>query len=82
MLKKFQKAYGVDYPILIGGYTREDKVKDVFPTIKGFASFPTMIILDKAGKVRKIHSGFNGPATGMYYEKFDMDFTKTIEKLN
>jgi len=81
MLKKFKKTYTVDYPILIGGFTRDDKLDKIFSSLENFASFPTMIILDKAGKIRKIHSGFNGPATGMYYEKFDMDFTKTIEQL-
>jgi len=71
----------VDYPILIGGFTRDDTLDKIFSSLENVASFPAMIILDKAGKIRKIHSGFNGPATGMYYEKFDMDFTKTIEQL-
>jgi hypothetical protein len=40
-----------------------------------------MIIIDKNGEVAKIHTGFNGPGTGAYYDKFVEDFNKTMDKL-
>lgn len=45
-------------------------------------SYPTTIFIDKKGKVRKIHTGFNGPATGEKYEKFSKEFDAFIAKLN
>ena len=71
----------IDYPILIGGYTRDTKVEDVLPQLKNFISFPTTIILDKNNRVRKIHAGFSGPATGKYYEDFILEFNSTIDRL-
>ena len=43
--------------------------------------YPTTIFIDKNGSVRKIHTGFSGPATGNYYEKEKDDFINLVEKL-
>jgi len=44
-------------------------------------SYPTTIFIDKKGKVRKIHTGFNGPATGDKYIAFKEDFESFVEML-
>ncbi len=81
LLKKTQAIYKIDYPILVGGYTKKTKVADVFKGIKNFISFPTSLYIGKDGKVREIHAGFNGPATGEYYESFKIHFEKLMNKL-
>ncbi len=42
---------------------------------------PTTIFIGKDGKVKKIHTGFNGPGTGEHYERFRKEFDATIEEL-
>jgi hypothetical protein len=44
-------------------------------------SFPTSIVIDKTGSVRKIHTGFNGPATGKYYGDFVQEFNSLMDTL-
>ena len=44
-------------------------------------AFPTTIYIDKNGTVREIHTGFNGPATGEYYEEFKKNFEKLIKDM-
>ena len=44
-------------------------------------SYPTSIFIDKTGKVRKIHTGFNGPATGEKFTEFKEEFTTFMDKL-
>jgi hypothetical protein len=44
-------------------------------------AFPTTIFIDKKGGVRKIHTGFSGPGTGHYYEKFLEEFDQTVNAL-
>ena len=44
-------------------------------------SYPTSIFIDKKGKVRKIHTGFNGPATGDKYTEFTKNFEEFINEL-
>lgn len=81
LLRKTQKIYNIDYPILVGAYTKEKKVGDVFKGIKNFISFPTSLYIGKDGQVKEIHAGFNGPATGEYYEKFKIHFEKLMDSL-
>ena len=44
-------------------------------------SYPTSIFIDKKGKVRKIHTGFNGPATGEKYLEFKKEFEAFVNTL-
>lgn len=80
-LKKTRDFYEIDYPILIGGLSKSVLVSDIFKSIDNFASFPTTIFINKKGDIVKIHSGFNGPATGLYYKKFKMEFASLIKKI-
>ncbi|PKP41219.1 MAG: TlpA family protein disulfide reductase, partial [Bacteroidetes bacterium HGW-Bacteroidetes-10] len=43
--------------------------------------FPTTIFIDKKGVVRRIHSGFSGPGTGIHYQNFVKEFTTFVEGL-
>ena len=59
------------YPILITGYTpAKDDPEKSLPMLVKVVGFPTTIIIDKKGDVRKIHTGFSGPGTGVYYAEF------------
>jgi hypothetical protein len=46
-----------------------------------FLAFPTTIIIDKKGRVAEIHTGYSGPATGIYYQQFVNAFNGKIDKL-
>lgn len=82
-LQRFQKRFNVQYPVLVTGVTVSDpfRVEKTLPQLDRIAAFPTTIFIDKKGIVRKIHSGFNGPGTGMHYEHFQKEFNETINTL-
>lgn len=42
-------------------------------------SFPTSIFIDQEGAVWRIHTGFNGPATGEAYTNFKNKIRYEIE---
>ncbi|WP_321330989.1 TlpA disulfide reductase family protein [uncultured Bacteroides sp.] len=79
VLSNLVKKHGATYDILFAGKIGDDK--KVLPEIDGLKSYPTIIFIDKKGKVRKIHTGFNGPATGLFYEEFKTEFNKLIDDL-
>jgi len=66
---------------LFAGTTSAENKKQSLPMLNHIMSFPTTVFIDKKGFVRRIHTGFNGPATGKHYEEFVNDFTKYMEKL-
>ena len=44
-------------------------------------SYPTTIFIDKKGMVRKIKTGFNGPATGDKFVQFKKEFKAFVTEL-
>jgi len=81
-LRQLKSHFNVPYPLLITGYTpaKGDPEKSL-PMLADFKGFPTTIIIDKKGEVRKIHTGFSGPGTGIYYTQFIDEFEKLTDKL-
>ncbi|MFM9075840.1 MAG: TlpA family protein disulfide reductase, partial [Bacteroidota bacterium] len=51
------------------------------PMLREVVAFPTTIYVGRDGKVKKIHTGFNGPGTGVHYERFIEEFNSTVDGL-
>jgi len=79
--ERFRRRYGIEYTTLIAGTSDKDDAASKLPQLNGVFAFPTTIFIDRQGKVRKIHTGFSGPATGKYYEKMVASFESTVETL-
>lgn len=80
-VNKMKEKLGVDYEVLIAGTTSQESRAEALPMLNKIMSFPTSIILDKDHNVRKIHTGFSGPGTGIYYEEFVDEFNLFMDKL-
>jgi thiol-disulfide isomerase/thioredoxin len=80
-ITRLQKRLNIPYPILFAGNTSDENKQQSLPMLNHIISFPTTIFIDKKGFVRRIHTGFNGPATGKHYEEFVADFNAYMDKL-
>lgn len=77
-LQQLKERFNIPYPLLITGYTpAKGEAAKSLPMLDKVLGFPTTIIIDKKGDVRKIHTGFSGPGTGQYY----IDFISEFERL-
>ena len=83
-INRLKDRVAVNYPILLAQYGSYDKKKaqEKLPMLNHVLSYPTTIFIDKNGDVRKIHTGFNGPATGEKYVEFKKDFNALITQLS
>jgi len=83
-IRRLQKRIGVPYDIVLAQYGTSDKkiANEKLPMLNHVLSYPTTIYVDKSGKVRKIHTGFNGPATGKKFTDFKAEFHDFISKLS
>ena len=77
----YRENLNLDYTFLMGGSACKACASDLFPQLSEIISFPTMIILDKSGMVRKIHTGFSGPGTGIYYDEFVTHTNAFVDRL-
>ncbi|EDP70539.1 Redoxin domain protein [Flavobacteriales bacterium ALC-1] len=82
-ISRLREKLDISYPILLAQYGTSDKVKaqEKLPMLNHILSYPTSIFIDKTGKVRKIHTGFNGPATGEKYVEFKKEFESYVDEL-
>ena len=82
-LQKFQQRFNVQYPMLITGVAVNDSLRTekTLPQVTPIKFFPSSIILDKNGKVRKFDTSFNGPGTGEHFLAYKKEFESTIEGL-
>lgn len=82
-ISRLKERINVNYPILLAQWGTSDKeeAQKKLPMLNHVLSYPTTIFVDKKGKVRKIHTGFNGPATGEKHEEYKKDFTEFIQTL-
>ena len=79
-LRKTKRKMKMDYPIILADYKSTKTVQEHLP-ITNFLAFPTTIILNKKNDVIKIHTGFSGQATGIFFDQFTQMFNETIDKL-
>ncbi|MES2730432.1 MAG: TlpA disulfide reductase family protein [Bacteroidota bacterium] len=80
-LKRMIDRFNIDYQILLAGTNDKSKASETLPMLNRVLAFPTTIILDKTGQVRRIHTGFSGPGTGIYYTQFTEEFDNLINQL-
>lgn len=80
-VERMKLRLGMNYPVLITQKTGKAKAAETFPQLNTVTAFPTTIFLNKKHEVVKIHTGFNGPATGKAYEDFTSETESLINQL-
>jgi thiol-disulfide isomerase/thioredoxin len=79
--RNYQKRYGIEHEMLIAGTADKAAASRTLPMINAVLAYPTMIIVDRKGQVRRIHTGFPGPATGVHHETFKREFKALMDEL-
>ncbi|MDT0557647.1 TlpA disulfide reductase family protein [Ichthyenterobacterium sp. W332] len=82
-IRRLRDNTEITYPILLAqiGSSDKGKANEKLPMLNHVLSYPTTIYIDKKGNVRKIHTGFNGPATGDKYNMFISEFDSFVKML-
>jgi thiol-disulfide isomerase/thioredoxin len=63
-VRTFAEHHGIQFPLLVAGLADKDAASGAFPLIDRVRSYPTTIFVDRTGRLRAVHSGYSGPATG------------------
>jgi peroxiredoxin len=79
--QRFRLHYGIEYTTLIAGISDKDEAAKKLPMLDRVHAFPTTVFIDRKGDVRKIHTGFSGPATGEHYTRFVDEVKATLDQL-
>lgn len=80
-VKTYVERHNIKYPVLIAGTRDKEKAAVAFPLLEQIVAYPTTIFLQADGKVKAVHTGFSGPATGEEHQKLRKEFERIIEEL-
>jgi thiol-disulfide isomerase/thioredoxin len=80
-VRGYQRDLNIKFPVLIAGVADDEDPERKLPTLSGVYGYPTAIFLDRRGQVRKIHTGFTGPATGKHYDEYTTEFKALVDEL-
>ncbi len=81
LVAQFVARHGVNYPILFAGSTKTAGASGPRMQLDGFAGYPTTLFLDRSHRIVRVHSGFDGPATGERYAQLKKEIDETVKKL-
>ncbi|MGH7499270.1 MAG: DUF1684 domain-containing protein [Gemmatimonadales bacterium] len=80
-VRRYRDKFSIPFPLLLAGINDVEAAGATLPQLRGFTSFPTTVFLGRDGKVRQVHAGFYGPATGAQHQRLIEEFEREIEKL-
>jgi peroxiredoxin len=78
-LRAFIREYGIDYTVLVPGEPSELEAK--VPQAVDLDCWPTTFYLGRDGKVRSVHAGFPGRASGQFHDELRREVSALIERL-
>jgi peroxiredoxin len=78
-LRAFVKQYGIEYPVLLAGEPSELNAK--LPNAVNLNAWPTTFFVGRDGKVRAIHTGFAGKASGELHDEMTHQIEATLRQL-
>jgi thiol-disulfide isomerase/thioredoxin len=80
-IKRLKNTLELDFTFLVGGSANKGLASEHFNMLNEVISFPTSIFIGKDAKVKRVHTGFNGPGTGDYYREYIQKTNLLIESL-
>jgi thiol-disulfide isomerase/thioredoxin len=80
-ITRYKEQLNVEFNFIIGGAASKNKAANDFNMLNDILSFPTSIFIGRDGNVERVHTGFNGPGTGSYYDDYVRKTNSLIESL-
>jgi thiol-disulfide isomerase/thioredoxin len=81
LVRRYAEKFGIEFPLLLAGVNDSESPNATQPQLDGPIAFPTAIFLDASGRVRRVHSGFYGPALGEVHEELEAELINFTEEL-
>jgi thiol-disulfide isomerase/thioredoxin len=80
-LKSFVRRHSLTFPVLLAGTTDEGEMARKLPQIENFGGYPTTLFVGRDGLVRRIHTGFDGAATGARFVRLKAEMEELVKSL-
>lgn len=82
LIRRFRDKFKIPYLLLRGGTNDVEATAATLPQLIGFTAYPTSILVGRDGRIKEVHAGFRGPATGAQpYQKQINELRAVVERL-
>jgi thiol-disulfide isomerase/thioredoxin len=81
LVRRYRDKYGITYPLLLAGRNVPESQAETQPDLEGFTAYPTTLLLDRQGRVRRTYAGFYGPATGARHDALVRELEAEVRTL-
>jgi peroxiredoxin len=81
MVRTFRDKLKLPWPLLLAGTPDAASQTGTQPQLTNFVAFPTTLFLGRDGRIKMIHAGFYGPATGEAHTALLAEFAREVEAL-
>ena len=78
-LKAVIRRFGITYQVLLAG--TPDQLKEKFPKVNNLDCWPTTFYVGRDGRVKAIHTGYAGPATGNDNDELRNETLTLVQRL-
>jgi len=80
-IHRFARGIEASYTFLYVAPRGRQQLDSVLYPLEGQLAYPTSLILDRNGKIRRVETGFSGPGTGEHFTIFAREMENLIAKL-
>ncbi len=80
-IDSFKARYKLPYPLVLAGQPTPESSKAALGALGPVKVYPSTIFIGRDGRVREVHVGWAGPATGALNVKAKADFDATVTRL-
>lgn len=81
LVRRFRDKFRIPWPLLLAGTNDVAAAAATLPQLSGFVAFPTTLFIGRDGRVRRVHAGFYGPATGAAHDALAREFEAVVDSL-
>jgi thiol-disulfide isomerase/thioredoxin len=80
-VRRYRDKFAIPFPLLLAGLNDNESLAAALPQLRNLTAFPTTVFLGRDGRVRLVHAGFHGLATGPQHLSLVREFEGEIERL-
>lgn len=80
-VRRFRDSLDLPWPLLLAGLPNSATQDASQPQLTHFTAYPTTLFLGRDGRIRRVHAGFYGPATGTAHLALLRSFDQEVARL-
>lgn len=80
-VRRYRDKFAIPFPLLLAGVNDNESLAAALPQLRNLSAFPTTVFVGRDGRVRRVHAGFHGLATGPQHASLVREFEEEVERL-